>query len=253
MWMKANGLRPADRRVAVNALFAVVLAADALSVPRTLGSREYFVEIIEHMTNRSLNPTAYPSVSFDPMRRFASAGCVSPEDARRARRGVQKGRRMARSQVVASALAAALSVVAMAAPSAQSQAGRAAAPAARPFEAVLPRIAATAPGTYVVNDAMLTPAPEAARIPVMVQADVLRGPERRPARRYRRRRRGAAGGRRPTAGVDRGGGTGSRPRGGGCGWLGDDRARCDSSASSAWRPATTTSRPSSVTPRPAAG
>jgi hypothetical protein len=26
------------------------------------------------MTSRSLNPTAYPSVSFDPMRRFASAG-----------------------------------------------------------------------------------------------------------------------------------------------------------------------------------
>ena len=74
LWMKANGITPLDRSVAVNAFFAVVLAADALSRPRALGSREYFVETIEHMTNRSVHPTAYPSVSFDPKRRFASAG-----------------------------------------------------------------------------------------------------------------------------------------------------------------------------------
>ncbi len=74
LWMKANDIRPLDPRVAVNAFFAIVLAADALNLPRTLGSREYFVETIEHMTNRSVNPTAYPSVSFDPKRRFASAG-----------------------------------------------------------------------------------------------------------------------------------------------------------------------------------
>ena len=87
LWMKSNNVKPADRRVAVNALFAVVLAADALSVPGTLGSREYFVETIEHMTNRSLTPTAYPSVSFDAQRRFASAGAYllkmpsSPDEA----------------------------------------------------------------------------------------------------------------------------------------------------------------------------
>ncbi len=74
LWMNANGIHPADRRVAVNALFAVVLTADALSMPRTLGSREYFVETIEHMAGRSVNPTAYPSVSFDSRRRFASEG-----------------------------------------------------------------------------------------------------------------------------------------------------------------------------------
>jgi len=74
MWMKGSGLKVADRQVAVNALFAVILAADALSVPRVIGSREYFVETIEHMTGRSVQPTAYPSVSFGPTRRFASAG-----------------------------------------------------------------------------------------------------------------------------------------------------------------------------------
>jgi mono/diheme cytochrome c family protein len=73
-WMKGNGITAADRRVAVNALFAIVLAADALNVPRTLDSREYFVETIEHMASRSVQPTAYPSVSFDPKRRFGSTG-----------------------------------------------------------------------------------------------------------------------------------------------------------------------------------
>jgi len=74
MWMKANDIRPADRSVAVNALYAVVLASDALSMPRVVDSREYFVEVIEHMTSRSVSPTAYPSVTFDPKRRFGSAG-----------------------------------------------------------------------------------------------------------------------------------------------------------------------------------
>jgi hypothetical protein len=74
MWMKANDIRPADRVVAVNALYAVVLASDALSMPYVIDSREYFVEVIEHMTSRSVSPTAYPSVTFDPKRRFGSAG-----------------------------------------------------------------------------------------------------------------------------------------------------------------------------------
>lgn len=75
VWMKANGITPADRMVAINALFAATLAADALNLPRTLGSREYFIERIEHMASRTPMPTAYPSVTFDPKRRFASAGC----------------------------------------------------------------------------------------------------------------------------------------------------------------------------------
>lgn len=39
----------------------------------------------------------------------------------------------------------------------------------------MPRLAATAPGTYVVKGTQLTPAPEEVRIPAMLQADVLRG------------------------------------------------------------------------------
>jgi hypothetical protein len=74
VWMKASGIEAPSRRVAVNALFAAVLASDALAMPGVLGSREYFVETIEHMAGRSLNPTAYPSLSFAPGRRFGFEG-----------------------------------------------------------------------------------------------------------------------------------------------------------------------------------
>lgn len=74
-WMKANGLRPDDPEVAVNALFAASLTADALSHAPSLVSREFFVERIEHMTEVSPHRSAYPSVKFGSERRTASLGC----------------------------------------------------------------------------------------------------------------------------------------------------------------------------------
>jgi hypothetical protein len=73
-WLKANALAPADRGVAINALFAASVVADAFSHPRTLESREYFIERIEHMASRSPLRSTYPAVNFGPRRRFASAG-----------------------------------------------------------------------------------------------------------------------------------------------------------------------------------
>jgi hypothetical protein len=74
-WFKANQLSPADRQVAVNTLFAVAMVADALGIPRTLASREYFVERIEHMASRSAHRSAYPGIRFDSVRRFGSDSC----------------------------------------------------------------------------------------------------------------------------------------------------------------------------------
>ena len=88
---------------------------------------------------------------------------------------------MVRPQVLTLTLSAVLAAVAMAGPQAgPTPRGQAAAPApaGRPFQALLPRLATTSPGTYVVNGAALVPAPEEARIPALLQADVLRGPER---------------------------------------------------------------------------
>jgi len=51
-WLKTTGIDTHDRRASVNALFAATVVADALSLPRTLASRDYFVERIEHMIGR---------------------------------------------------------------------------------------------------------------------------------------------------------------------------------------------------------
>jgi hypothetical protein len=48
----------------------------------------------------------------------------------------------------------------------------------RPFEALLPSVAAAAPGTYVVNGTSLLPVPDDGRIALALQADVLKGPDR---------------------------------------------------------------------------
>lgn len=86
---------------------------------------------------------------------------------------------MARPQVLASAVCVLLTAGAAAAPQAgQARRGQAAAAVGRPFEALLARLATTAPGTYIVHGAALVPAPEEANIPVMLQADVRRGPDR---------------------------------------------------------------------------
>jgi len=75
VWMKTNQIVPADRQVAVNAMFAMSLIGDSLSIPGTLLSREYFIERMEHMASRSPMPSAYPRLSFDFTRRFGSLGC----------------------------------------------------------------------------------------------------------------------------------------------------------------------------------
>jgi hypothetical protein len=50
--------------------------------------------------------------------------------------------------------------------------------APRAFEAILPTVAAAAPGTYVVNGKELLPVPDDGRLTVRLQADVLKGPDR---------------------------------------------------------------------------
>ena len=72
-WIKGNQLAPVDRWLAANAFFAATLAGDALAMPRTLASRELFVERLEHMAARSPQRSAYPSISFDATHHFGSA------------------------------------------------------------------------------------------------------------------------------------------------------------------------------------
>jgi hypothetical protein len=75
-WLKSVRVQPPDTEVAVNTLFAALLTGDALSHPGVLGSREYFVEQVEHMTGRSPTPSAYAALTLSPSRRHASTACA---------------------------------------------------------------------------------------------------------------------------------------------------------------------------------
>lgn len=75
VWLKSRSLTTADRLVSVNAFFGITAVADAVGTPRALGSREYFVELVEHMVGRSPQRSAYPTLSLSAQRRFASLGC----------------------------------------------------------------------------------------------------------------------------------------------------------------------------------
>ncbi len=74
VWLKTQGIDTRYRRIAVNTLFAATIVGDALAIPNTLLSREYFVEQLEHMVGRTPMPSAYPALSLGPWRRLASLG-----------------------------------------------------------------------------------------------------------------------------------------------------------------------------------
>lgn len=77
MWLRTHGVNPVREElqpVAVNTLFAINVAGDALSHIQDSFSREYFVERVEHNITTTLTPTFYPNVSLGPGKRFASKG-----------------------------------------------------------------------------------------------------------------------------------------------------------------------------------
>lgn len=76
IWLNSRGLAKVEPEVAVNTFFAVSQVADALATPRTIESREYLIEQLEHMVGRSPLRSAYPGISLGPGRRFASLGCA---------------------------------------------------------------------------------------------------------------------------------------------------------------------------------
>ena len=76
VWLRNQKLDSLDRQVGANAFFAISAVGDALATPRAIGSREYFVEQIEHMVGRSPQRSAFPTLSLGAGRRFASLGCA---------------------------------------------------------------------------------------------------------------------------------------------------------------------------------
>lgn len=77
LWLRQHGQDSADesvQAVAVNTLFAITVAGDALAHMQDSFSRDYFVERVEHNMTTTLMPSFYPHVSLGPDQRFASKG-----------------------------------------------------------------------------------------------------------------------------------------------------------------------------------
>jgi hypothetical protein len=76
-WLRVHGLDSPEEEiqaVAVNTLFAITLAGDALAHLQDSFSRDNYVERVEHNITTTLMPSFYPRVSLGPDQRFASKG-----------------------------------------------------------------------------------------------------------------------------------------------------------------------------------
>lgn len=76
-WLRLHGLDVQDEgvhAVAVNTLFALTVAGDALAHLQDSFLRDYFVERVEHNISTTLMPSFYPRVSLGPDQRYASKG-----------------------------------------------------------------------------------------------------------------------------------------------------------------------------------
>jgi hypothetical protein len=77
LWLRTHGLDPADEErqaIAVNTLFAITVAGDALMHLQDSFSRDYFVERVEHTVTTTITPTFFPHVNLGQGKRFASKG-----------------------------------------------------------------------------------------------------------------------------------------------------------------------------------
>jgi cytochrome c553 len=85
IWLAARKVPPGDERLQANAFFAAGITGDALDRMLDFFSRDYMLEWVEHMTEESVNPSAYPRMSLGPGQRFGSKGSYilryGPDDA----------------------------------------------------------------------------------------------------------------------------------------------------------------------------
>ena len=74
LWLRSKKIALTDERVQANTYFAANMAGDVLSHMFSHYSREYFIELVEHMIGRSLVTSVYPQLNLGPGQRFASKG-----------------------------------------------------------------------------------------------------------------------------------------------------------------------------------
>ncbi|MDX8385070.1 MAG: c-type cytochrome [Gallionella sp.] len=74
LWLRSKKIALANERVQANTYFVANMAGDAVSHLLSHYSRDYFIELIEHMIGRSLVTSVYPQLNLGPGQRFASKG-----------------------------------------------------------------------------------------------------------------------------------------------------------------------------------
>lgn len=74
LWLRAKKIEITDERVQANTYLAAMVTGDAIAHILDQFYRDYFIERVEHMVNRSLVTSVYPHLSLGPGQRFASKG-----------------------------------------------------------------------------------------------------------------------------------------------------------------------------------
>lgn len=74
IWLHNKNIPITDESVQVNTQFAMTVLSDALGHIMDSFSRDYLIELVEHIVPLTPSPSMYPSVSLAPGQRFAAKG-----------------------------------------------------------------------------------------------------------------------------------------------------------------------------------
>jgi hypothetical protein len=74
-WLRSRRIPVSNEALQLNTYFAASIVDNALTHILDRFSRDYLIEVIEHLTENTLNPGHYPRMSLGPDQRFAAKGC----------------------------------------------------------------------------------------------------------------------------------------------------------------------------------
>ncbi|QCB45689.1 c-type cytochrome [Hydrogenophaga sp. PAMC20947] len=74
IWLHNKNIPITDEAIQINTQFAMTILSDALGHIMDSFSRDYMVELVEHIVPLTPSPSMYPSVSLAPGQRFAAKG-----------------------------------------------------------------------------------------------------------------------------------------------------------------------------------
>ncbi len=73
-WLRQKKILSKYFQIQANTYFSLRVVGRAISHLRDKFSREYMIEIVEHIAEKALETSVYPRLSLGPSQRFASKG-----------------------------------------------------------------------------------------------------------------------------------------------------------------------------------